>query len=81
MAKFRFLIRIQGFNSPYLGLINPFFPNAPFLYPTENIRKPCGFLMFSGLEQGCIGNEWVKKVIFVISDQRPDFRVPEFLGK
>ena len=28
--------------------INPFFPNAPFLYP-ENIR----------VEKGCIENEWV----------------------
>ena len=26
----------------------------------ENIRKPYGFLMFSGVEIGCIGNEWVK---------------------
>ena len=27
---------------------NRFIPNAPFLYPPENIRKPYGFLMFSG---------------------------------
>ena len=27
---------------------NPFVPNAPFLYPPENIRKPHDFLMFSG---------------------------------
>ena len=25
---------------------NPFVPNAPFLKPPENIRKPYGFLMF-----------------------------------
>ena len=28
--------------------------------PPENIRKPQGFLMFSGVEKGCIGNENVK---------------------
>ena len=28
--------------------ISQFVPNAPFLYPPENIRKPYGFLMFSG---------------------------------
>ena len=27
---------------------NPFVRNAPFLYPPENIRKPYGFLDFSG---------------------------------
>ena len=37
--------------------INPFVPNAPILYPPENIRKPYGFLMFSGVEKGYIGNE------------------------
>ena len=27
---------------------NPFIPNAPFLYPPENMRKPYGFRMFPG---------------------------------
>ena len=49
-------------SSPNLVLsINPFVPNAPFLYPPENIRKPCGFLCFQGVEKWCIGNEWVKQ--------------------
>ena len=34
-------------------LVNPFVPNAPFLYPlkTSENRK--------GVEKGCIGNKWV----------------------
>ena len=35
-----------------------------FSLPPENIRKPYDFLMFSGLEKGCIGNEWVKKIVY-----------------
>ena len=35
----KYLVKLQ---------INLFVPNAPFLYPPENIRKPYGFLMFSG---------------------------------
>ena len=31
-----------------IGSIILFVPNAPFLYPSQNIRKPYGFLMFSG---------------------------------
>ena len=27
--------------------INPFVPSTPFLYSSENIRKPYGFLLFS----------------------------------
>ena len=30
----------------YFQFINPFVPNAPFLYPPENIRKP---KLFSGI--------------------------------
>ena len=39
--------------------INPYVPNAPFLYPlkTEN-RKV--FWCFQGVEKECIGNKWVK---------------------
>ena len=31
-----------------------------FSTPPENIRKPYGFLVFSGVEKECIGNEWIK---------------------
>ena len=39
--------------------INPFVPNATFLYPlkiSENLRV---FGCFLGVEKGCIGNKWV----------------------
>ena len=36
-------------------ITNPFVPNAPFLYPYS-------FLMFSGVEKGCIRNEWAKEI-------------------
>ena len=39
-------------------LINPLIPNAPFLYPPDNIRN-YGFLMLSGVEKGCIGKKRV----------------------
>ena len=32
----------------------------PF-FPPENIRKPQGFLMFSGVGKGCFGNKSVKE--------------------
>ena len=31
-----------------LSLINPFVPNAPFLYPLKTLENLNGFLMFSG---------------------------------
>ena len=34
---------------------NPFVPNAPLPLPRENIRKPYAFLIFQGVEKGCIG--------------------------
>ena len=39
---------------PYQLLINPFVPNAPFLYLLKQY--------FQGLEKECIGNEWVNIV-------------------
>ena len=42
---------------------NPSVSNSLFLYPmkTSENRKVSDF--FKGLENGCIGNEWVKKLI------------------
>ena len=37
--------------------------------PPENTRKPFGFMIFSGVEKVCIGNEWVK-----IPKQNQQFR-------
>ena len=41
------------------SVINPFVPNALFLYPlkTENFKI---FWCFQGVEKACIGNKWVK---------------------
>ena len=36
---------------------NPFVSNAPFLYPLETSENRC----FQGVENGCIGNKWVKQ--------------------
>ena len=48
--------------NPFHCYFNPFASNAPFLYPPKNIRKLYGFLMFWGVEKGCIGNEWVNQM-------------------
>ena len=32
----------------FQSFLNPFVPNAPFPYLLQNVRKPEGFLMFSG---------------------------------
>ena len=51
---------ILGITKDYFTpCINPFVPNAPFLYPlqtSENLTVFC----FQGVEKGYIGNEWVK---------------------
>ena len=40
-------------NNPQHVFINPFVPNALFLYPLK--ISGC----FQGVEKGCYGNEWV----------------------
>ena len=37
-----------------LKIVNPFVPNAPFLYPQSFFNHK-----FQGVEKGCIGNKWV----------------------
>ena len=32
-------------------MFNPFVPNAPFVYLSENVRKPYDFLMFAGVRE------------------------------
>ena len=44
-----------------MSTINPFVPNAPFLYPLKT---------FQGVEKGCIGNEWVN---WISTDSNPGF--------
>ena len=41
-------------------LINPFVPNAPFLYPLKTSLKV--FWRFQGVEKVCIGNLWIKTI-------------------
>ena len=41
--------------------INPFLPNAHFLYPLKTSENLMVFWCFQGVEKGCIGNEWVNK--------------------
>ena len=38
------------------SVVNPFAPNAPFLYPLKTSENLKGF---QGVEKGCTGNEWV----------------------
>ena len=40
---------------------NPFFPNAPFLYPLKTSENHQIFRYFQGIEKGCIENKWVKE--------------------
>ena len=42
--------------------INPFVPNAPFLYHLKTLEKRKVFWCFLGVEKGCIGNKWVKRI-------------------
>ena len=43
----------------YLNLINPFVPNAPFLFPVKTSENLKVFWRFQGVEKLCIGNKWV----------------------
>ena len=44
-------------------LFNPFVPNETFLYSlkTENFTI---FWCFQGADKGCIGNKWVKEIVY-----------------
>ena len=42
--------------------LNLFHPNALFLYPPENVRKPKVFWRFQEVQKWKIGIKWVKKV-------------------
>ena len=41
--------------------INPFVPNAPFLYPLRTSENLMVLRCFQRVEKGCIGNKWAKK--------------------
>ena len=44
----------------FVSNVNPFVPNAPFLYPLKISENREVFRCFQGEEKGCIGNKWVK---------------------
>ena len=46
--------------------LNPFVPNAPFLYPLKTSENRKVFRCFQRVDKGCIENEWVK-----LSDLKP----------
>ena len=39
--------------------VNPFVPNAPFLYPLKTSENVSVFRCFQGVEKRCIAKEWV----------------------
>ena len=44
-----------------ISFLNPFAPDAPFLYPLETSENLRVFWSFQGAEKGCFRNEWVNK--------------------
>ena len=42
---------------------NPFFPNAPFLYPLKILENCKVFGCFQGVEKKCIGNQEVNRLL------------------
>ena len=60
----RLQIFFQGVQKWNTGVkkINPFVPNAPFLYLLKTSESLTLFWCFQGVEKGCSGNECVKKV-------------------
>ena len=47
--------------------VNPFVPNAPFLYPLKKSENLTVFWCFQGVEKECIRNKWVKCRVFIFN--------------
>ena len=47
-------------------VLNPFVPNAPFLYSLKTSEKRKVFWCFERVEKGCIGSKWVKVIFWVV---------------
>ena len=63
-------------------IINPFVPNAPFLYPRKHQKALTIFWCFQGVEKGCIGNEWVKfRHVFLCSEAIQTAESPELFSR
>ena len=48
-----------------IAIVNPFFPNAPFLYPLKILESRKVFWCFQGVEKRCIGSKWVQRICSV----------------
>ena len=59
----RLLVLVVNFTT-YV-CINPFVPNAPFLYTLKTSENLMVFWYFQGVEKGCMENKWVKTWINV----------------
>ena len=46
--------------------INPFVPNATFLYPLKILENLTTFWCFQGVAKSCIGNKWVNSCLWKI---------------
>ena len=46
---------------PLMFHINPFVPNASFLWPLKTLENLKIFWYFQGVVKGCIGNKWVNE--------------------
>ena len=46
----------------FAKIVNPFVPNAPFLYPLKTSENLAALWCFYGVEKRCIGNEWVNRL-------------------
>ena len=44
----------------FFTYINPFVPNATFLYPLKTLENRKVFWCFQGVEKACTRNEWVQ---------------------
>ena len=50
----------------FLNHINPFIPNAPFIYPLKTPENLTVFWCFQGVEKGCIGYKWINSYLKLI---------------
>ena len=59
--------------------VNPFVPNAPFLYPLKTPENRKVFWCFQGVDKGCIGNKRVHET--TNNDLNEILRLKQFIQK
>ena len=57
---FRYSVVVIWKYLPVSLYINPFVPDAPFLFPLKTSENLTVFWCFQGVEKGCTANEWVR---------------------